>query len=1428
MSLRTGLAVVGGIVGAYFGNPQLGWAIGSALGAAVDPQTIPGPRLGEIQNQTAQEGGPRPIVFGISQPIPPNVIAQGDPKIVRGQQSAGKGGPNVTTESVYRTYSVGICEGPIDSVRRVWRNNVLVYDATETPQLSLEENAAFLERARFFLGGWDQMPSSDLETIFGVGATPAFRGTAHMVMADEDLTDLRGAIPQWIFQVNRGGAFTYAREVFNAAGGDQTWTPPEGVTTCDVLIVGRGGNARNTGSAGGRTASGGGGGGQVRWIEDIPVTGPVTVVVPTTASGRPPTKFGDLEAQQGAGGHISTGVTDGGSGAGGAVANTGITPPALSPIILPPGNSTVLPMQWAGGVAGVREKSGGGVPNFAAAGGGGGGAGSQGGAVIFVGNPATEIQAGYGGTGVYLGDRIGNDLGHDGWFGGGGGGGLSESSETITWHRGLGGQGGGGDGSAPDVDEFPGNAATGGMAGTGGGAGGNSGSINSTPEGGSGVVVVRYVDPDNPVPGGKLLAGRVLDICARANLPAELVDVSLLPQVPVEGLTITNQYMAVEALRALGQTYMFDFVPVDGKIRFVPRGGNSVRTITADDMVDDGEVEEDSMRDDTIVIPRVLNLSYFDIAGGLATDKQTSERAGDRRSVGEKSLQNPVLMSADRAKRVAVVTHKVMAENQRGLVKFSLHDGFLDLIPTSPIIAPVSGVNRRLRVERVDLRDGYQRYELAHDRQSAYTTNIEGIPAAPQTPPPGSLVGPTLLAVLDIPLIRDSDDLLGLGVYIAVAGSTGAWAGALLEASRDGGATFDPETVSIGAQAVIGELLDSLPAHSQYLPDYTSTLTVRLQTWNAELEATDLEGMQNRVNLAAIGNEAAGWELICFADPDEVSEGVWEIRELLRGRKGTDPRVHLAGEKFVLLDRSVITRLQAEISDLGEEVLFRATSVGLTTDSAVSETITYAGRAQIERAVHNISAQVDGAYISVEWQGVGRVGGGSVGAQHGVFFDEYAIKLTDGATTVETTSPVQSLTQHIGALDFPVEVTVTQSNALTGEGPGQSVLLVGEGIPPSASYDITFGGMPEANDSVFVRVYRFPPAGAVQTFETVIQGDVTWGPEEYASALFDEIDGYFGAAVAVGTPAPEIVRLVPISGSLGVTASVRKPYGRFTVLQEPLPIQATVQQITMIDLYQFVGNIWTESPESGAAFLVGGAAQANFTITGLTWQKQVALNSGLATYEVFTAPNNLSTNKIVSLSDLTNRFGLFTDYVDSVAIMAYGPRSVIGVTMKDGYQIGDNWTLNNTGNHPSGYKPGFREHTAGVPGFPSGAAMAVEFVTGAERNMGSPPVLMQAGDQLHLTLDANTYSHTLTSDEAAAMNVVGTLDPGQAADLNGVYDALESQIELDGIFTVEHETFSNGQHRNWRVEHLTPDTTFTYSYAYDNYGGLTVVVSSGS
>jgi hypothetical protein len=177
--------------------------------------------LGDISRQTAKEGDPRVIVWGRVRPIGGNIIHCQKPVkrwVVTSTSSGGKGGgkkkkQEQRTEHVYRTYAIGVCEGPITAFSRIWRNNKLVYDARGNAW-GAKNNPVFLKTFRLYLGGWNQMPDPTLQSIWGSGNVPAYRGTAYMVSIDEDLTDQGGMVPQWQFEVERAEGIYYTSKPY--------------------------------------------------------------------------------------------------------------------------------------------------------------------------------------------------------------------------------------------------------------------------------------------------------------------------------------------------------------------------------------------------------------------------------------------------------------------------------------------------------------------------------------------------------------------------------------------------------------------------------------------------------------------------------------------------------------------------------------------------------------------------------------------------------------------------------------------------------------------------------------------------------------------------------------------------------------------------------------------------------------------------------------------------------------------------------------------------------------------------------------------------------------------------------------------------------------------------------------------------------------
>lgn len=213
-------STIGAIVGSYFGpvGQAIGSAVGGYIGGVIDPTEIFGPRLTDALNQTARDGVPRAYGYGTF-PCAGNIIWCSDLR----ERKNTEGGKGSTTETItyqyFRSYAIAVCEGPADGngiagYRIVKRNGKVVYDTRTDEELTslgyssseiAETRAAqskFVQRARFYYGIADQEPDPTIQAVKGADDVPGYSYTAYMVMTDDDVTELRGAVPQYEFVVS--------------------------------------------------------------------------------------------------------------------------------------------------------------------------------------------------------------------------------------------------------------------------------------------------------------------------------------------------------------------------------------------------------------------------------------------------------------------------------------------------------------------------------------------------------------------------------------------------------------------------------------------------------------------------------------------------------------------------------------------------------------------------------------------------------------------------------------------------------------------------------------------------------------------------------------------------------------------------------------------------------------------------------------------------------------------------------------------------------------------------------------------------------------------------------------------------------------------------------------------------------------------------
>lgn len=220
--LQTAGSAIGGAIGGPFGA-MAGRALGGLAGAAIDgailngggnssPRIVEGPRLTDMNGLGSTEGAAIPRVFGRARIGGEAIWATrfeevANVTVTRSPSSGGKGlggGGQKTVETTYSYFAnlaVGLCEGPVAFVRRVWA------DGRE-----LDQNSIVMRLHR----GYENQPADPLIVAKeGAEHAPAYRGLAYVVFERLPLAAYGNRVPQFTFEVVRpvGGLCEQIRAV---------------------------------------------------------------------------------------------------------------------------------------------------------------------------------------------------------------------------------------------------------------------------------------------------------------------------------------------------------------------------------------------------------------------------------------------------------------------------------------------------------------------------------------------------------------------------------------------------------------------------------------------------------------------------------------------------------------------------------------------------------------------------------------------------------------------------------------------------------------------------------------------------------------------------------------------------------------------------------------------------------------------------------------------------------------------------------------------------------------------------------------------------------------------------------------------------------------------------------------------------------------
>lgn len=188
---------IGGMIGRVVGSAAGSYAQGALFGSGRKTRVVQGPRLTDVSGMTSTEGDPIPRVYGRARIGGGLIWATRSLEVANttveraAAPSKGMGGQRTvrTAYAYFANLAVGLCEGEIAFVRRIWA------DGSEIDQTRIT--------VRVHTGGADQEPDPLIVAKEGAANAPAYRGLAYAVFEGLPLADYGNRIPQFSFEVVR-------------------------------------------------------------------------------------------------------------------------------------------------------------------------------------------------------------------------------------------------------------------------------------------------------------------------------------------------------------------------------------------------------------------------------------------------------------------------------------------------------------------------------------------------------------------------------------------------------------------------------------------------------------------------------------------------------------------------------------------------------------------------------------------------------------------------------------------------------------------------------------------------------------------------------------------------------------------------------------------------------------------------------------------------------------------------------------------------------------------------------------------------------------------------------------------------------------------------------------------------------------------------
>lgn len=517
----------------------------------------------------------------------------------------------------------------------------------------------------------------------------------------------------------------------------------------------------------------------------------------------------------------------------------------------------------------------------------------------------------------------------------------------------------------------------------------------------------------------------------------------------VDGYLVTSLGSARDALEPLATIFGFSVAEEGNALRFLRRGAAHL-AIGAADLVADGTTPLlTRRRAQETELPGELSLGFIDALSDYRSRSVASRRL-ETASRRQSSLAAALVMDDGVATALADRRLQDLWEG-RETVGFALAPQALALSVADIVnFDEGGGVGPQLlQVTRIE--DGAVRRIEARALDPTASAQPIGSGGA-IAPVKRAEAGPPEILLLDLPSLTGTET----GAVPRIALFADPWTGPVAISIGDAMAGYAFRQ-QVDQRATLGTISAAVSAGPLARFDEATTIDVRLAA--GALAALPEAGVLNGGNLAAIGSEANGFELIQYRDAVLVAPLTYRLSGLLRGQGGTGDlaaRGHAAGARFVRLDAAV-PLFALEAGEIGLVRQLRAGPVGLPYDADrfAERAFTLAGRNLLTLPpVHLAGALTPSGDLSAYWIRQTRIGGdrwdlaevplGEDGEGYRLdILQGGAVRLTRTLATPLARVTAAELSAALPAPAAPFQLRIAQLSATAGAGLSTEITING-------------------------------------------------------------------------------------------------------------------------------------------------------------------------------------------------------------------------------------------------------------------------------------------------------------------------------------------------------------------------------------------------